>query len=91
MIVFIGKDKPESEKIRTANREEHVAIMKELHQKGLIHFAGPFINDQGQMSGSLIIFSTDDEKMVQEIMANDPYVKAKLFAEREISKVKKVL
>lgn len=91
MIVFIGKDKPESEKIRTANREEHVSMMKELQKKGLIYFAGPFIDDQGQMSGSLIIFNTEDKKMVQDIMGNDPYVKAGLFAAREISFVKKVL
>ncbi|RQD57644.1 MAG: YciI family protein [Desulfonatronovibrio sp. MSAO_Bac4] len=91
MIVFIGKDKPESEKIRAANREKHVAMMKELQKKGLIYFAGPFVDDLGKMSGSLIIFNTEDKKMIQDIMGNDPYVKAGLFAARDISRVKKVL
>jgi uncharacterized protein YciI len=91
MIVFIGKDKSDGEKIRAGKRDRHLAMMRELKKKGLIFFAGPFINDHGQMSGSLIIFDTEDMDMVKEIMSQDPYVCAGLFSAREISRIKRVL
>ncbi len=91
MIVFIGKDKPDGEKIRSGNRDKHLAMMKELKKKGLIYFAGPFIDDHGKMSGSLIIFDTQDMDMVRDIMAADPYVRSGLFSAREISRLRKVL
>jgi len=91
MIVFIGKDKPEAETIRAGNRDRHLAMMKELKKKGLIYFAGPFISDLGKMSGSLIIFDTEDMDLVKDIMSRDPYVCSGLFSAREISRIKKVL
>ncbi len=91
MIVFIGKDKSGGEKIRAGNRDKHLTMMKELKKKGLIYFAGPFINDHGKMSGSLIIFNTEDMDLVRDIMSNDPYVCSGLFSAREISRLKKVL
>ncbi|MFP4109210.1 MAG: YciI family protein [Desulfonatronovibrio sp.] len=90
MIVFIGKDRHDGQEIRTENREKHVAKIKKLHDQGLIHFAGPFIDDQGRMSGSLIIFDTEDLDMIKNIMAKDPYVRAGLFASTQISRIKKV-
>ncbi len=91
MIVFIGKDKPDGLETRSANRDRHLAAMKELNDRGMIHFAGPFVDDSGNMCGSLIIFDTDDIRAVEDIMARDPYVLAGLFQDSEISRVKKVL
>ncbi len=91
MIIFIGKDRPDGEKIRTGNRDKHLIMLKELKKNGLIYFAGPFISDQGKMSGSLIIFDTEDMGLVREIMSNDPYVRSGLFAAREISRLDKVI
>ncbi len=91
MIVFIGKDKQDGQAIRAENREKHVSMMKELHKQGLIHFAGPFIDDQGRMSGSLIIFDTENLDLIKDIMAKDPYVCSGLFASTQISRIKKVL
>lgn len=91
MVVFIGKDKPGSLEIRQARREKHVSMLNDLQNRGLIHFAGPLLDDQGEMNGSLIIFDTEDVEKVNSIMDQDPYVKAGLFASREAARVKKVI
>lgn len=91
MIVFIGKDRHDGQALRAENRENHLSVMKELQKQGLIHFAGPFIDDQGRMSGSLIIFDTEDLDLIKDIMDKDPYVCSGLFASTQISRIKKVL
>ncbi|WP_291322391.1 YciI family protein [Desulfonatronospira sp.] len=91
MVVFIGKDKPGGLEIRQAQREKHVAMLKDLQARGLIHFAGPLLDDRGEMNGSLIIFDTEDVEKVKSIMDQDPYVQAGLFASREAARVKKVM
>ncbi len=91
MVVFVGKDRPGSLEIRQAQREKHVSMLKDLQDRGLIHFAGPLLDEQGEMNGSLIIFDTEDVEKVNSIMDQDPYVKAGLFASRETLRVKKVM
>ena len=46
--------------------------------------AGPFTNDEGQPTGSLVIIEAADRAGAEAIAANDPYAKAGLFAAVEI-------
>jgi uncharacterized protein len=85
MIVFIGKDKANGEKIRAGERLRHKAMINTLKKNNLVCFAGPFISDMGKISGSLVIFKTRDMVLVREIMSLDPYVRSGLFSAREIS------
>ena len=87
MIVFIGKDKGDGEKIRAGERLRHRAMINALKKNNLVCFAGPFISDMGNIAGSLVIFKTRDMELVREIMSLDPYVRAGLFSAREISRL----
>ena len=56
-IALITRDKPKHLQVRLDNREAHLAYIKET---GVVEMAGPFLDDSGQMSGSLIILDVED-------------------------------
>ena len=53
--------------------------------------AGPFLDTDGQMCGSLIVLDVDDMAAAQTWADNDPYNKAGLFASMELTAWKKVI
>jgi hypothetical protein len=81
LFVVTAIDKPNSLALRTATREAHFAYAKET---GIIKLGGPFLDANGDMAGSLIIFDADDLETAQAWHANDPYVKAGLFAHSDV-------
>ncbi len=76
-------DKPNALALRLATREAHFAFARSLPE-GLIRLAGPFLNAEGQMCGSLILFETEDEAAIQAYLEGDPYTQAGLFESIEI-------
>jgi uncharacterized protein YciI len=86
--VLICTDKPNHLEVRKANREAHLA-----HLKADPHVvqAGPFLNTTGEMSGSLIIFNTDDRAHVEAFAAADPYAQAGLFEDVRIETWNRVI
>ena len=85
---LICTDKPGHLEVRMANREAHLA-----HLRGDPHAvqAGPFVDAAGAMTGSLILFDTDDRAHVEAFAANDPYAEAGLFAEVRIEAWNRVI
>jgi len=75
-IALITRDKPKHLQVRLDNREAHLAYIKET---GVVEMAGPFLDDSGQMSGSLIILDVADIAVAKAWAAKDPYNKANLF------------
>ena len=75
-IALITRDKPKHLQVRLDNREAHLAYIKET---GVVEMAGPFLDDGGQMSGSLIILDVEDIASAEAWTAKDPYNKANLF------------
>lgn len=89
LVALIAKDKPGALEIRKANRDAHVAYLKGAGDT--IMMAGPFLNDAGDMCGSLIILNVDDMAEAEAWAANDPYKAADLFASVELKPWNKVL
>lgn len=85
---IICLDKPGSLEIRKANRDAHLAYIAD--SGGHILQAGPFLDDAGEMCGSLLIFE-GGRADVEAWAANDPYAKAGLFASVVIRAWKKVI
>ncbi len=85
---LICTDKPGHIDVRKANREAHLA-----HLKADPHViqAGPFVNAAGEMSGSLILFATEDRAAVEAFAAADPYAVAGLFSDVRIEAWNRVL
>ncbi len=86
-IALIAKDKPGALDIRKANRDAHVAYLKST---GAVEMAGPFLDENGEMCGSLIVLNMD-MAAAEDWAANDPYKKADLFQSVELIAWNKVI
>ena len=82
LYVLICHDRPASLDLRMATREAHLAYVRD-HTLPL-KVAGPILDDNGHMAGSILVFETDDQAKVAAFADQDPYALAGLFERREI-------
>jgi uncharacterized protein YciI len=82
-FAMICIDKPDSLALRLATRDAHFAFARTLPE-GFIRLAGPFLDRNGDMCGSLILFEAEDEAALQAYLDGDPYTQAGLFQSVEI-------
>ena len=87
-FAIITKDKDGALQVRLNNREAHLAYIKET---GVVEMAGPFLNQAGEMHGSMIILDVADFAAAQAWADSDPYAKAGLFEKVRIEEWKKVI
>ncbi|MEJ6392959.1 YciI family protein [Gymnodinialimonas sp. 2305UL16-5] len=85
---LICTDKPNHLKVRLENREAHLAYLEGSDQ---LISAGPFLNEDGDMCGSLLVLEVDDMSDAHAFAAEDPYAKAGLFQDVRIEEWKKVI
>lgn len=81
LFVLTAIDKPGSLELRMATRDAHFAFIRD---SGVLKLGGPFLDANGNMAGSLIIFEADDLAAAKAWHAKDPYVKAGVFAQSDI-------
>ena len=86
-FAVICLDKPNALELRKANRDDHVAYLKATG----VAQAGPFVNDDGDMMGSLLILNVDTRAEAETWAAGDPYAKAGLFDSVMIQNWNKVI
>lgn len=84
IFAVICKDKPGHLEIRKETRPEHLAYLEELNEQGTLKFAGPFLDDEDQPLGSLVMIEAEDRARAEAIAANDPYAIAGLFETVEV-------
>ena len=87
-FAIICHDKPGTLQLRLDNRAAHLA---HIQATGVVEMAGPFLDPQGQMTGSLIVLEVDGIKAAQDWAAADPYGLAGLFDRVTITEWKKVI
>ena len=75
-VALIAHDKPGALAVRTQNRPAHLEYLKSTD---LVAPAGPLLDADGGMIGSLIILDVADMPAAQNWADNDPYAKAGLF------------
>lgn len=88
LIALIARDKPGHLETRMANRAAHLAYIEET---GTVAQAGPLLDQNGEMVGSLIILDVEDMTAGEAWAAGDPYNKAGLFEAVELITWKKVI
>jgi uncharacterized protein YciI len=88
LIALICTDKPGAIETRKANRDAHLAYIKDT---GVVAQAGPFLDADGMMCGSLVVLDVDDMAAAQAWADNDPYAKAGLFADVRIEQWNRVV
>jgi uncharacterized protein len=81
LFTLVAIDKPNSLALRMATRNAHFEYARAT---GGIKLGGPFLDANGDMAGSFIIFEAADLEAAQKWAANDPYAKAGLFAQSDI-------
>ncbi len=80
-VALIAKDKPGAQATRAENRPAHIDYLKSTD---LVAQAGPLLDAEGGMIGSLVILDVPDIAAAQDWADNDPYAKAGLFASVEL-------
>lgn len=82
LFALICTDKPGSLDLRLSVRPDHLKYLESLGVA--LKAAGPFTNDDGQPTGSLVIIEAADRAAAKSMADSDPYAKAGLFAAVEI-------
>ncbi|WP_114286921.1 YciI family protein [Candidatus Halocynthiibacter alkanivorans] len=88
LYTLICTDKAGALQTRLDNRDAHLAYIKET---GVVTQAGPFLNAEGAMSGSLVVLDVADRDAAQAWADNDPYALAGLFENVRIEAWKRVI
>lgn len=87
-VALVCIDKPDCLQIRLDNRAAHLAY---IAATAVVEMAGPFLNADGQMTGSLIILTVDTLADAQDWAQSDPYSLAELFQSVAVTEWKKVI
>ena len=82
IFVLTCIDKPGSLALRMATREAHFAYAN--GHKDALRLGGPFLDEAGDMAGSLIFLEAPDIAAAKAFNASDPYTLADLFENVEI-------
>jgi uncharacterized protein YciI len=80
LFVVIAFDKPGANELRLATRAKHLEYIERTKQAKL---GGPFLHADGNMIGSLVVIEAENIDAAKEWAANDPYMKAGVFASSE--------
>lgn len=88
LIALIARDKPDHLQTRVDNRAAHLAYIEDT---GVVAQAGPLLDQNGDMAGSLVILDVEDMAAGEAWAAADPYNKAGLFEAVELITWKKVI
>lgn len=82
LFALLCTDKPNSLNVRMETRPAHLAFLEGLG--AALKAAGPFVDDEGKPTGSLVIIDAESRSAAEAIAAADPYAKAGLFTSVEI-------
>jgi uncharacterized protein len=82
LFALICTDKPNGLELRQQSRPEHLKFLEGLG--GSLKAAGPFTDDEGKPTGSLVVIEAENRAAISEIAGRDPYAVAGLFASVEI-------
>lgn len=88
LVALIAKDKPGALQTRLDNRAAHIDHIK---ASGIVAQAGPFLDADGQMCGSLVILEVEDIAEARAWADADPYARAGLFESVELIPWNKVV
>ena len=87
-VALMTRDKAGALQTRIDNRAAHLAY---IDATGVVEQAGPFLDTNGEMCGSLIIMDVKDLDAAEDWAANDPYALAGLFESSTLIEWKRVI
>lgn len=84
LFALICKDKPGHLDLRKQTRPDHVAHLNALNDRRVLNFAGPFLDENADPMGSLVVIEAADKAEAEAIAAADPYARVGLFQSVEV-------
>jgi len=91
VFVMIGRDGPRGLELRKRHREGHLGNLEKLDAAGVLRYAGPLLDPEGNPSGSVILFEADDLKTARGFFdSSDPYVVEGVFDSYEVLETRQV-
>lgn len=82
LYALICLDRPNALSVRMGAREAHLAYVREHIDQ--VKVAGPFLDEAGDMAGSLLILDAPDRAGAEAFHRDDPYTLAGLWGQVEI-------
>lgn len=82
LFALICTDNPGSLELRMKMRPDHLAFLESLG--AAVKGAGPFTDDAGSPTGSLVLVEAENRGAAEALAARDPYAMAGLFSSVEI-------
>lgn len=77
------QDRENSEIIRKANRVDHHTWLRQSTEI-VIHMAGPWMDDEERMLGSVMVVEADNKQVVENWLLEDPYRHVDLVASAKV-------
>ncbi|HSF63411.1 MAG TPA: YciI family protein [Paracoccaceae bacterium] len=87
-VALICRDRPGALQTRLDNRAAHLDYIR---TSGVVEMGGPFLDESGQMTGSLLVLEVPSLDDARAWAVADPYARAGLFESVTISEWKKVV
>jgi len=88
LVALFARDKPGALQVRLDNREAHLAY---IERTGVVAQAGPLLDGDGAMCGSLVVLDVPDMAAAESWAEDDPYARAGLFASVQLIRWNKVI
>jgi uncharacterized protein len=83
--IFRGTDRPGTQELRAALRDEHRAYIRRPAPDCRTILGGPLLTEPAkEMYASLLVFEATDRAAVVRYLADDPYARAGLFASTQV-------
>ena len=83
LFMVRAHDRSGALEVRKANRQAHIDWLKAAGTS--VKAAGPWLNETGEMAGSLLIIEAKDRDALDAWLDSDPYRAADLFEKVEIA------
>ena len=83
LYALVARDRPGLERRKRA-RPAHLDHLAKIDEAGHLRFAGPLLNGDRDMVGSLIILEADSIKDAKATYAQDPYVVNEVFEHYDV-------
>ncbi|MFD2236483.1 YciI-like protein [Aureimonas populi] len=78
LYALLCEDRPDAGTLRPDTRPAHLDYLASLG--AALRFAGPFLDEAGKPTGSLVVVDAADEAAARAIAQADPYAGAGLFS-----------
>jgi uncharacterized protein len=83
LIAYDGTDK-DALKRRMKVREQHLKGAKDLRETGNLIWGGAILDEEQNMTGSVIVYDYDSREELDRMLESEPYIKGDVWKDIDI-------